>query len=155
MIHVPQFQAAKEPQKRKSFPRNHSFLQSRERTKPKTGEPTSSCRGYLCPNRLRGHVGRGVDTLLGELRKGDLETLLDGGENLLVLVGSDKRDGETLGTEAAGTTHAMEVGIGIRRQIVVDGQVDTLNVNAAAENVGSNADSLVKLLEFLVPTNAK
>jgi len=90
----------------------------------------------------------------GYIRKGDLETLLDGGQDFLVLVGSDERDSKTLGAETASTTNAMEVGISIPRQIVVDCQVDTLDVNATTENVSGNADALVELLELLVSANA-
>ena len=44
----------------------------------------------------------------------------------------------------------MEVGISIARKIVVDGQVDAFNVDAAAKDVGGDADAFVELFEFLV-----
>jgi hypothetical protein len=44
----------------------------------------------------------------------------------------------------------MEVGIGVGWQVVVDGEIDTFNVNAAPEYVGGNADALVELFELLV-----
>lgn len=84
------------------------------------------------------------------LRKGDLEALLDSLEHLLVLVAAHKGDGETLGTETTGTTDTVEVRVGIGRQVVVDGKVDTLNVDTTTEDVRGNADTLVELLELLV-----
>lgn len=89
-----------------------------------------------------------------DLRKSDFEALLDGLEDFLVLFRADKRDSQTLGTETTGTTDAVEVRVGISGQIVVDGKVDTLNVDATTEDIGSNADALVELLELLVPSNA-
>lgn len=47
----------------------------------------------------------------------------------------------------------MEVRICICGQVVVDGQVDALNIDTTTENICSNADSLVELLELLVPLN--
>jgi hypothetical protein len=47
----------------------------------------------------------------------------------------------------------VKVRIGVRGQVVVDGKVDTLNVNAATEDIGSDADALVEFLELLVPAN--
>ncbi len=48
----------------------------------------------------------------------------------------------------------MEIRVSIAGQVVVDGQVDALNVNTAAEDIGGNADSLVEFLEFLVAFDA-
>ena len=47
----------------------------------------------------------------------------------------------------------MEIRVGIGGEIVVDGQVDALNVDTATEDIRGDANSLVKLLEFLVPTD--
>lgn len=84
------------------------------------------------------------------IREGDFEALLDVLEDLLVILIADERDGQTLGTETTGTTDAVQVGIRIGGKIVVDGQVDTLDINTTSEHIGSNADTLVELLEFLV-----
>ncbi len=48
----------------------------------------------------------------------------------------------------------MKVGIGIRGKVVVDGQVDTLNINTTSENIGGNADTLLEVLEGLVALDA-
>jgi hypothetical protein len=44
----------------------------------------------------------------------------------------------------------VQIRIGISRQVVVDSQVDTLNINTTAENIGGNTDTLVEFLELLV-----
>jgi hypothetical protein len=92
--------------------------------------------------------------LRGYIRKSDFEALLDLLQNLLVLVGGDKGDGKTLGSETAGTTNTMQVRVGIGGQIVVNGKVDALNVDTAAKDIGRDTDTLVEFLEFLVPANA-
>lgn len=86
----------------------------------------------------------------GCLRKGDFESLLNLLENLLVLLGAHKGDGKTLGTETTGTTDTVEVGAGIVGQIVVDGQVDSLNVDTTSEDISGDTDALLELLELLV-----
>lgn len=84
------------------------------------------------------------------VRKGNLEALLNLLENLLVLLAADKRNGQTLGTETASTTDTVQVGAGISRQVVVDGQVDTLDIDTTSKNVGGDTDALLELLELLV-----
>ena len=44
----------------------------------------------------------------------------------------------------------MEVRVSISGQIVVDGQVDTLDIDTTSENVGGDTDTLVEILELLV-----
>jgi hypothetical protein len=44
----------------------------------------------------------------------------------------------------------MKVGVSITWQIIVDGQVDTLDINTTTEDIGGDADTLVELLELLV-----
>jgi hypothetical protein len=44
----------------------------------------------------------------------------------------------------------MEVRVRITWKIVVDGQVDTLNIDTTTEDISGNADTLIELLEFLV-----
>lgn len=89
------------------------------------------------------------------LRNGDLEALSNCCQHLLVLFLADEGDGQALGAETTGTTHAVQVGIGITWHVVVDSQVDTLNVNTTAEDISGDADTFVKLFEFLVPLDAK
>lgn len=44
----------------------------------------------------------------------------------------------------------MKVRGSVSRQIVVDGEVDTFDIDTSSEDVSSDADSLVEFLEFLV-----
>ena len=47
----------------------------------------------------------------------------------------------------------MEVGVGIHGHVVVDGQIDTLDVDTTTEDVCGDTDTLVEVLEFLVALN--
>ena len=85
------------------------------------------------------------------LRHLDLESLLDSLQNLLVLLSADEGDGKTLGAESTSTTHTMQVRVGISRHVVVDGKIDTFNINTTAENIGGDTDTLFEFLELLVP----
>jgi hypothetical protein len=122
------------------------------------------------PEHVLSHVGGGVDTGLGVLaemfvsmwprdmgrcsggyiRKGNLETLLNLLEDLLVILVAHEGDGETLGTETTGTTDTVEVGIGVSGKIVVDGKVNALNIDTTSEDVSGDTDTLVEFLELLV-----
>jgi hypothetical protein len=99
------------------------------------------------------HVSAGIDTFLGELGKSNFESLLNLLQNLLVLLGAHKGHSKTLGTETTGTTDSVEVRAGVVGKVVVDGQVDTLDVDTTAENVSGNTDALLELLELLVATD--
>jgi hypothetical protein len=68
---------------------------------------------------LRLTVGRGLDSV-GQGGDGHREALLDLLQDLLVGLGRDKRDGETLGTETTGTTDAVQVRVGIGRGVLFD-----------------------------------
>lgn len=88
------------------------------------------------------------------LRKSHLETLFNLLQNLLVLVAADERDGESLGAEPTGTTNTVQIRAGIGGQIVVDGQVDALDIDATAKHISGNTDALLELLELLVALDA-
>lgn len=100
------------------------------------------------------HVCACINAFLRKFGQCDVKPLLDLLENVVVLGTADEGDAEALGTEAAGTTNTMKVGIGIGRKIVVDGKVDFLDIDAAAEDVGSNADTLVEVFELFVALDA-
>jgi hypothetical protein len=85
------------------------------------------------------------------LREGNLKSLLDILQDLFVLRAAHERDGQTLGTETTSTTNSVEVRVGICGHVVVDGQIDAFDINTSAKDVGRHADTLVELLEFLVP----
>jgi hypothetical protein len=85
-----------------------------------------------------------------DLRNRSLETLFNLLQNILVGLCADEGDGDTLGTKTTGTTDTMEVGVSVKWEIVVNGQIDTLDINTTTEDIGGNADALVKFLEFLI-----
>lgn len=68
----------------------------------------------------------------------------------MISLGAHERNRETLGSEPTCTSNTMEVGISVAREIIVDSQVDTLDVDATTKNVSGNADTLVELLELLI-----
>jgi hypothetical protein len=47
----------------------------------------------------------------------------------------------------------MEVRVGVGGEIVIDGQVDALDVDAAAEDVSGDTDALVEFFKFFVAFN--
>lgn len=98
---------------------------------------------------MRNRAGRSSN-----LRNVRLKTFLNRLKHLLVLLAAHKGDAETLGAETARTTNTMQVGVGVRWQVVVDGQIDALDVDAATEDVSGDADALVELLEFFVTFDA-
>ena len=48
----------------------------------------------------------------------------------------------------------MKVSVCILGQVIVNGQVDLLDIDTTAKNIGSNADPLVEFFELLVAFNA-
>ena len=44
----------------------------------------------------------------------------------------------------------MQVRVSIRRKIVVNGQVDTFNIDTTSKNISGHANSLIEFFEFLV-----
>ena len=84
------------------------------------------------------------------LRQCHLEPFLNGLQDLLIGIAADERDTQPFRAEATCATDAMKVRICVGWQIVVDGKVDALNINATTEDIGCNADPLVELLELFV-----
>jgi hypothetical protein len=84
------------------------------------------------------------------LRKGNFESLLNCLQDLLISLTAHEGNGKTLGSETTGTTNTMKVRISVTWKVVVDSEVDALDINTTAENIGGNADTFVKLLEFFV-----
>ena len=56
-----------------------------------------------------------------------------------------------LGAESAGTGHPVQVGVGVLWHVVVEHNVDPLNVHAATKQVRGHQDTLLEILELLVP----
>lgn len=99
------------------------------------------------------HVSAGVDTLLGEFGKRNFEALLNRLKNSLILRAADEGDTETLGSETTGTTDTVEVRISLVGHVVVNGDVDTLNVDTTTKNVSGYTDTSLEVLELLVTLN--
>ena len=82
-------------------------------------------------------VGGGIDLLR---QGGDLygEAVLHFLQRTLVVGRRDERHRETLGAEAAGAAHAMQVLVRVRGQgeVVVDHDVDALDVDTTAKEIG-------------------
>ena len=100
------------------------------------------------------HVGAGVDTLLRELRKGNLEALLNRLENNLIIRAADEGDTETLGSETTGTTDTVKVRISLVGHVVVDSDIDALNIDTATEDVSGHTDARLEIFELLVAFDA-
>ena len=100
--------------------------------------------------QLRSHIGARIDTFLWIFWHFGVEALLNRFENSFVLRRRDEGDGETLCTEATSATDSVEVRVGIGREIVVDGKVDSLNIDTTSEDISGDTDTLVELLELFV-----
>lgn len=96
------------------------------------------------------HVSRWINTFFWELGDLDVESGLDLLQNLFVLLGGDQRDGQTLGTESTGSTDSVQVLVGLVGQVVVDGQIDSFDIDTSTKHIGGNTDTLVELLERFV-----
>jgi hypothetical protein len=68
-------------------------------------------------------------------RESNVEALLNGLQNSLILGAADERDAKTLGTEATSTADAVKIGVRLVRHVVVDSDVNTLNVNTTTKDV--------------------
>ena len=49
-----------------------------------------------------------------------------------------------LGSESAGASDSVQVGVGVLGHVVVEHDVDSLDVHASAEQVGGDQDTLKK-----------
>ena len=88
--------------------------------------------------------------LVRQLCDVNLEPVLNLIENLGISLITDKGDGQTLGSEAAGTANAMKVGISVERHVEVEDDVDLFNIDATAEELCCDEDAVTELLEALV-----
>ena len=74
---------------------------------------------------------------------------------MAVFIRADEGDGEALSAEATGTTDTMQVGVGIHRHVEVEHDVDLLDVDTTAKELGGYEDTVSELLETLVDLKSK
>lgn len=92
--------------------------------------------------------------LVRQLRYVDVETLLHVVQHLRVLFLGHERDRQALRTETTGTRHTMQVSVAALGHVVVEHNIHTLDVHAAAEQVGGDQDALGEVFELLVSLQA-
>jgi len=101
---------------------------------------------------LRRHVS-GRLNLVRKRLDGDSEAVLNLLKDGLVLIRGNECDGETLGAESAGTADAVEVCVCVGGHVVVEDNVNTLEVNTSAEDVGRDKNTRAVVLEGGVSFN--
>lgn len=113
-----------------------------------TARISSSARNFLDPPFIFPgvFVGEGEENL----RQRDLETLFHLLQHLLILVAAHKRDADTLCPESPSATDAMQIGVRVGWKVVVDRDIDFLDVDPTAEDVGCDADALLEVFELFV-----
>lgn len=84
------------------------------------------------------------------LRQCNFKSFLDRFEDLLITLAAHKRDTEPLCPEPTRTADTMEITVRVRREIVINGKIDALNVYASAKDVCSNTNAFVEFFEFFV-----
>lgn len=57
---------------------------------------------------------------------------------------------EALGSESASTANSVEVGVGFSGHVVVENNVNLLDIDAATEDLSSDEDAVLKLLEAVI-----
>lgn len=92
--------------------------------------------------------------MVGKLRDGNGESVLDLLEDLGVGLAGNKGDTKTLSTESTSSTNSVQVRISISRSIVVDDDVDSFDIDTSTEDVGCDQDSLLEVLEHLVSVDS-
>jgi len=90
----------------------------------------------------------------GELLDLDLEALLDLVEGREVLLATDEGDGEALGAEATCATDSVEIGVRVLGHVVVEDDIDSLDVDTAAEDISGDKDAVLEVLEVSVALDA-
>merc|ERR1712203_775251 len=94
---------------------------------------------------------RGEIDLVRQLRDVHLKPLLHLIQGLSVRLVADEGDGQTLGTKPASPSNSVQVSVSVLWHVVVEDDVDALDIHATAKQVGGNQDSLLEVLELLVP----
>ena len=106
---------------------------------------------YQSPDSSRSlvHIGAWVDGCR-EFFNLNLKSLLCLVQHLLILFGADEGDGKTFGAKSSRASDSMQVGVRVVRHIIVEYDVDLLNVDTSAEDLGGDQDTVLEGLESLV-----
>jgi hypothetical protein len=98
-------------------------------------------------------VGGGVNHG-GKLLNFDVESLLHILEDNEVFWGAEEGDCESLSSESACSADSVEVGITVSGHVHVEDDVDFLNVDSSPEDVCCHHNSVLELLEVVVPLDS-
>ena len=71
-------------------------------------------------------------------------------QHLLILFGADEGDGKTFGAKSSRASDSMQVGVRVVRHVIVEYDVDLLDVDTSAEDLGGDQDTVLEGLESLV-----
>lgn len=102
---------------------------------------TNNHKGLIHIQGRINRVGKGGN-VHGEL---NLHLLHD----LDVLRSGNEGNGETLGSEATGTTHTVQVLVGLLGEVVVDDHVHLLHIDATAEQLRRHQNTVLEVFELL------
>ena len=71
-------------------------------------------------------------------------------QNLLILFGADEGDGQTFGTKSSRASDSMQVRIRVFGHVIIEHDVDLLNVDTSAKDLGGDQDTVLEGLESFV-----
>ena len=103
-----------------------------------------SC-SYSCSS-LGTHVTADIN-LIRKFRNVHLEPTLHLIKHLLIGLTRNKRNSNPLRPKPARSSHTMQELIGIIREIIIDDNIDTLNVNTTSEQIGGYENPRIEILE--------
>lgn len=109
--------------------------------------------GFKLSFPLRAHVGRCIN-LIWKLWYVYLKSALYLVEYLLVRLAGNERDGKALGAETASAANTVQELVRVVREVVIDDNIDTLNVDTTSKQVCGNEDASIELLERFVLCDA-
>ena len=80
----------------------------------------------------------------------NFESLLNLVKHSSIFIWAHECNGETLSSKSSGTADSVEVGVSAVRHVVVEHNIDLLNIDASAEDLGGDQDAVLERLESLV-----
>ena len=101
-----------------------------------------SCSCSSLGTRVTAHIN-----LIRKFRNVHLEPTLHLIKHLLIGLTRNKRNSNPLRPKPARSSHTMQELIGIIREIIIDDNIDTLNVNTTSEQIGGYENPRIEILE--------